>query len=302
MTIDFQDDANNPNEAVTLVTRFAQADAVAMFGAHSSPVALAQAEAVEAAGLPEFVFGASNAIDNPYQYQVNARDSEQIKNVLTFAEANDFHTVAFLTDTGAYGTAALEQLNTVIGESDLEIVGSETFEPTASNLTPQLVALQRQNPDFIAMFTFGTPYAAVVQGTAETGWDVPIIGNVAAGDIAVGEIAGEDADGLYYMSPFGSETDAAKELIDAWEAEYPDDELTFEGAIAYDSMSVLLRAITEGGPTREEVQAWLQDAVEVEGLASGTTAWDVASRAPIRAEDLTFRLWQAGETVEVDLG
>jgi branched-chain amino acid transport system substrate-binding protein len=295
--LDVQDDSNNPSEAVPLVTRFAQAGAVAMFGAHSSPVALAQADAVEAAGMPEFVFGASNAIDNPFQYQVNARDSEQIKNVINFAKQHGFTKVGLFTDTGAYGTSAKKQLDTILGGSDLQIVGSQTFEPTASNLTPQLVALRRQNPDFIAMFSFGTPYSAVVKGKAEIGWDIPVIGNVAAGDIAIGEIAGKDADGLYYMTPLGDESEASKKLATAWQQAYPNDPLTFEGAAAYDAMSALIQALTKGGTSRQAVQEWLSKANAIEGMATGRSAWDLTGRAPIKAEDLSFRLWKSGETV-----
>ncbi|MDW5328392.1 ABC transporter substrate-binding protein [Plantactinospora sp. KLBMP9567] len=297
--VDFQDDANNPSEAVPLVTRFAQAGAVAMFGAHSSPVALAQANAVQAAGLPEFVFGASNSIKNPFQYQVNARDSEQIKNVINFAARNNFRRVGIFTDTGAYGTSAKQQLDAILGASDLEIVGSETFEPTASNLAPQLVSLRRKNPDFVAMFSFGTPYAAVVKGKAEIGWNVPIVGNVAAGDIAVGEIAGKDADGLYFMTPLGDESQASRALADSWAKAYPDDPLTFEGATAYDAMTVLIRALKQGGTSRQAVQEWLSKATAIEGLACGKSPWNLTERAPIKADDLAFRLWKTGETVAV---
>ena len=297
--LDVQDDANNPSEAVLLVTRFAQAGAVAMFGAHSSPVALAQAEAVEGARMPEFVFGASNAINNPYQYQVNARDSEQITAVINFAHQNGFKTVGLFTDTGAYGTSAKEQLEKILGASDIEIVGSETFEPTASNLTGQLVSLRRANPDFIAMFSFGTPYSAVVKGKKEIGWDVPIIGNVAAGDIAIGEIAGTDADGLYYMTPYNSTSPAGKALAEAWAQAYPNDPLTFEGAAAYDAMSALIQALKEGGTTREAVQEWLSNATAIEGQATGKSPWNLTERAPIKADDLSFRVWRNGQTEAV---
>lgn len=299
--LQFEDDANDPNEAVTLATKFAEEGAVALVGAHSSPVALAQAEAVEAAGMPEFVFGASNAIENPFQYQVNARDSEQIENVLNFAAAKGYDTIGLLTDTGAYGTNALAVLEETIGASDLEIVGSQTFEPGASDVTPQLVALRNSSPDFIAMFSFGTPYAAVVQGRAQIGWDVDIVGNVAAGDVAVGEIAGADATGLYYMTPLDTDSDRGGELLDAWQAAFPDAPLTFEGAIAYDTMTVIIRALVEGGTTREAVQDWLQSADAVDGLVCGTMPWDVASRHGLKADDLSFRVWENGETLEADL-
>lgn len=299
--LEFQDDANDPNEAVTLTTKFAQEGAVALVGAHSSPVALAQAEAVEAAQMPEFVFGASNAIENPYQYQVNAQDSEQIVNVLNFAAAKGYRTVGLLTDTGAYGANALAVLEETIGASNLEIVGSQTFEPGASDVTPQLVALRGAAPDFVAMFSFGTPYAAVVQGRAQVGWDIDIVGNVAAGDIAVAEIAGTDATGLYFMTPLDTSSQKGAELLAAWEDAYPDAPLTFEGAIAYDTMTVIIRALTEGGTTRAAVQKWLQSADAVEGLVSGNLPWDVASRHGLKAEDLSFRVWQGGENHEAGL-
>ena len=301
VTLQFEDDANDPNEAVTLATKFADEGAVALIGAHSSPVALAQAATVESAKMPEFVFGASNAIENPYQYQVNARDSEQIKNVLNFAEANGYDTIGLLTDTGAYGANALTVLQDTIGASDLKIVGSETFEPGASDVTPQLVALRGANPDFIAMFSFGTPYAAVVQGRAQVGWDIDIVGNVAAGDIAIGEIAGEDATGLYYMSPLDTSSAEGAKLLAAWQDAYPDAPLTFEGAIAYDTMTVIIRALTEGGTSRAAVQDWLQSADAVDGLVSGTIPWDVASRHGLKAGDLSFRVWDKGENHEAGL-
>lgn len=300
--VDYQDDGNDPNQGVTLVSRFDQAGAVAMIGAHSSPVALAQAQAVETAKLPEFVFGASNLIDNPYQYQADARDSEQIKNVLAFAKAKGYTTVGLMTDTGAYGTSALDQLTKVLDGSALTVVGSETFEPSASNLTPQLLSMQKANPDFIAMFSFGSPYAAVVQARAEVGWDVDIVGNVAAGDVAIGDIAKSDATGLYYQTPLDTGSAAGKELLADWETNFPDAPLTFEGAIAYDATTILIRALLEGGTTREAVQDWLTKATSVDGLVCGKAAWDVASRHGLKSTDLTFRVWENGSTVAADLG
>jgi hypothetical protein len=66
-------------------------------------------------------------------------------------------------------------------------------------------------------------------------------------------------------------------------------------------MTVIIRALTEGGTSRAAVQEWLQSADAVEGLVSGTIPWDVASRHGLKAEDLSFRVWDKGENHEAGL-
>ena len=62
-------------------------------------------------------------------------------------------------------------------------------------------------------------------------------------------------------------------------------------------MSALIQALTKGGTSRQAVQEWLSKANAIEGMATGRSAWDLTGRAPIKAEDLSFRLWKSGETV-----
>ena len=101
------------------------------------------------------------------------------------------------------------------------------------------------------------------------------------------------------MTPYNSTSPGGRALAEAWAKAYPNDPLTFEGAAAYDAMSALIQALKEGGTTREAVQDWLSNATAIEGQATGKSPWNLTERAPIKAADLSFRVWRAGQTEAV---
>ncbi|ALV39899.1 hypothetical protein AU252_00910 [Pseudarthrobacter sulfonivorans] len=290
-----EDDANNPNEAVTLVNLMDERGVLGLIGAASSPVALAQAGPVEASGIPEMVVAASDAISSPFQYQINPPDSEQILGLIAFAEDRGFSRIAIMTDTGAYGTGSKAALDRMLPEAGLEIVGDATFEPGASNLTPQLSKLRDSDPDLIAMFTFGSPYAAAMQGLQQIQWSVPVFGNVSSSDPSVGVVAGAAADGLFFQQGLDDEKPEAQAFIDVWSAKHPDEDPDFVAAMAYDAVSVFAMAVEAGATTREQVQAWLLKNV-VPGLATGRvdSAWDLPSHRALKGADLSYFVWTDG--------
>ena len=88
--------------------------------------------------------------------------------------------IAVLTGDGASDKAVLEDLRAALAERGLTISGVQTHETRAQDMTPQLLALRRTNPDILfEQSSVGEDGATMMRNLEEIGWNVPILSTAA---------------------------------------------------------------------------------------------------------------------------
>ena len=104
--------------------------------------------------------------------------------------------VAILSDNGAQAKSFVDSIKKELGARNLRITGTQEYAYRATDMTPQLLALRRGNPDTLLLFTSnGEDAGNALKSLDEVGWKVKVTGNysvAAFAAVAVG-VAGKEA-------------------------------------------------------------------------------------------------------------
>ncbi len=94
-----------------------------------------------------------------------------------YVKAHGGKSVAILHGNDAYGDP-LAQAEAAACKSDgVTVTGTQQFELTSLDMTPQLEALQSGHPDYLLLQAYGPPAGYVLQDIQKLGWNVPILGD-----------------------------------------------------------------------------------------------------------------------------
>jgi branched-chain amino acid transport system substrate-binding protein len=94
-----------------------------------------------------------------------------------YVKAHGGKSVAILHGNDAYGDP-LAQAEAAACKSDgVTVTGTQQFELTSLDMTPQLEALQSGHPDYLLLQAYGAPTGYVLQDIQKLGWKVPILGD-----------------------------------------------------------------------------------------------------------------------------
>jgi branched-chain amino acid transport system substrate-binding protein len=150
-----------------------------------------------------------------------------------------------------------------------QIVGRETAEVTATNLTTQVIALKNSGADGILAFQFPNPLVVFFNQAAENGLNVPIFGGSSAA-LAI-QTKNVKSDAL--KNVWGSddcvpvadtENKVAQDFVAAYKAKYNSDP-NYAGAEAYDSIYLLTEAAKKAGKIDKKAIATALSTIDWQG-------------------------------------
>ena len=132
----------------------------------------------------------------PYGFSILINAQAQAQAMVRQAGRVGAKNAAILSDTGAQAKSFVEALKREAASKNVNIVAAQEFQYRAVDMTPQLVALRRANPDHLFVFSStGEDAGNTLKSASELGWDIPMTGNYSFGGFAQGavKIAGVDA-------------------------------------------------------------------------------------------------------------
>ena len=153
------DPALDTGKAVELTRRLVDSDRVQLVvgGGASSGIALAMQQIL----TPRGYFFSSPEADpritdpvtaNPTTFQMTIRSTTVVERLMRFAKAKGVRTVAVLGDTGVYGTSGGQAAKDLAAKVGVKVV-TGSFSPTATDLTPQLRDLAKEDPGALIIWT-----------------------------------------------------------------------------------------------------------------------------------------------------
>jgi len=175
------DDQSLPTSAVTEVRRLIDREKVdVVIGPIASQLTLAAAPIVSEAKLPWVSVTGTAAMTpqaGPYHFSMNVSTDAQAEAMANYLERTlHVKSVAMLHDVGGNSTGAIEGLKKELPKRGITITGVQSYELTATDMTPQLLALRKGNPDVLVFASAGTETGYVLKGRDEIGWNVRIVG------------------------------------------------------------------------------------------------------------------------------
>ena len=94
-----------------------------------------------------------------------------------YVKAHGGKSVAILHGNDAYGDPLAQAMAQACQSDGITVTGTQQFELTTLDVTPQLEALQSGHPDYLLLQAYGPPAGYVLQDIQKLGWKVPILGD-----------------------------------------------------------------------------------------------------------------------------
>jgi len=288
-----RDDEAVPAKGVIAARELVHKEKVAvLFGGLDTPVSIAIVPIMNEAKIASVNVSGSEKLTpdvGPYAFSMLANAEAQSKLMVDYAVRGlKVQSAAILSDTGAQAKTAVEALKAELAARNIKLAGVQEYQYRQADMTPQLLALKRGNPDAILLFTSnGEDTGNMIKSANELGWNVKVVGSFGATFSGPAlKIAGKDAykntvainySGFSYC-PKDAPAKGFQDWIGQVKAFKPE---AFERqplsylSLWYDAVYVLKAAVEGNGGKTDgpSVAAWLEaNSKSFRGINSGLTA------------------------------
>ncbi len=286
------DDASDTTTAVKNARKLLTEDQVdVIVGSTISPASLAMIDVVAESKAPMISMAASSRIVEPvdekrrWVFKTPQNDQQMASAIVQHMADNDINKVSYIGFANAYGEGWLEQFKSQAGEKGIEVVATESFNPTDTSVTGQVLKAMAANPDAVFIAGSGTPAALPQKTLRQRGYKGPIYQTHGVANNDFLRICGKDCEGtLLPVGPVQMARDlpddhpvkaSALEYVDAYEAVHGPGSVSSFGGYAWDAAVLLQAAIPEAlkvaQPGTPEFRAALRDALENVREAAGAS-------------------------------
>ena len=256
----FLDTASDTAQAVTNVNRLIQENDVhAIICCTISANSLAIIDAVQAASVPNISLAASAAIIEPVEerrwvFKTPQTDSLMIGGIVEDMQANGLSTLAYLAIDDAYGEGGLNELNSAIEGTGIEVVTIERYGRSDTNVTAQVLSAIQSRPDAVLIWGVVRDSALVVEELANRGFDGQVYVSHGVGNPSFLELAGDAANGvrlpigpMIVVDELGDDNEikaVAQAYVDEYEAQFGEGTASTFGGHAWDAVKAIELAMT----------------------------------------------------------
>lgn len=198
----FLDSATDTQAAVTNVSRLIQEQNVlAVVCCTISSNSLAIIDTVQQAKVPTISMAASASIIEPvaerhWVFKTPQTDRLMIRGIVEDMQKLGLKTVGFMGIDDAYGEGGLTELQNAIKGTDIQIVDTERYGRSDTNVTAQALAITIKRPDAVLVWGVVRDSALVVDALAGRNYKGQVYVSHGVGNPSFLELAGDAANGV----------------------------------------------------------------------------------------------------------
>lgn len=198
----FLDSATDTQNAVTNVSRLIQEQNVlAVVCCTISANSLAIIDTVQQAEVPNISLAAAAAIIEPvaerkWVFKTPQTDHLMIGGIVEDMQRQGLKTVAFMGIDDAYGEGGLTELQSAIEGTDIQLVATERYGRSDTNVTAQTLSVTIQRPDAVLIWGVVRDSALVVDALAQRNYQGQVYVSHGVGNPSFLELAGDAANGV----------------------------------------------------------------------------------------------------------
>jgi branched-chain amino acid transport system substrate-binding protein len=305
----FYDAESQTQKGLTATRRLLTQDKVEMIvgGGNMSGMAIAMLQLTEKAAVPFISTEGSMQIvtpvaERPWTFKSTVDDDQVMERLADYFNKKSIKKIGMLADSSGFGQSAVEQLKKTAAARGLDVV-YESFNPTDTDMTPQLGALKAAGVQAILCWTV-TPAGVVAMKQAKTLGlgDIPFVHSYGFVDKRYMDLAGDAAKGVLLVSvkfPVGEDlpdSDPAKPRILAlnknFEARFKRRPNQF-AAQTYDAIYLAKAALEKGGTDKEKVRDALAGIHGYNGVG-GTFNFSATQHSGLSKSDLVMLKYEGG--------
>ncbi|MGD9941991.1 MAG: ABC transporter substrate-binding protein [Burkholderiaceae bacterium] len=200
------DDATDANTARTFASRLVDSNkVVAAMGPSTTGITLAVAQVFEDARVPLISLAAGIEIVEPvrpYVFKTPHTDRMVCRKQIADLKARGYKRIAMINGTDGAGKTLRNECTAAAKGAGIEIAADETFNPTDSDMTPQLTKIRnRPGVEAILVGGFGQALALVTRNYGQLGIKIPMYQAHGAASKAFIKLAGPASEGVRVVSP-----------------------------------------------------------------------------------------------------
>lgn len=301
------DDASDTTTAVKNARKLLTEDKVdVIVGSTISPASLAMIDVVAESQAPMISMAASSRIVEPvdekrrWVFKTPQNDQQMASAIVQNMAANKIKKVSYIGFANAYGEGWLEQFKRQAADKGIELVAIESFNPTDTSVTGQVLKAMAAKPDAVFIAGSGTPAALPQKTLRQRGYQGPIYQTHGVANNDFLRICGKDCEGT--LLPVGPVQMArslpdshpvkasAMDYVLAYEAVHGPGSVSSFGGYAWDAGVLLQAAIPEAlkvaQPGTPEFRTALRNALEnVQNAAGATGIYNMSATDHLGLDD-----------------
>lgn len=281
VAINIYNDESDETKAVLAAKRLIEQDKVlAIVGINLSGIALALVDTIEKAKIPFVACCASVKIVRPVKkwvFKIPADDSLEGELIVRYLKSKKISQVAVMNESTARGQSGREGFEEAATGSGITILTRQTYGQKDIDVSAQLTSIKATNPQAILAFGTTQSSAVVARNAKQMQINVPIIFPSGAQSPVFFELAGDAANGSFFVGPTlpvwealppnDPQKPVIAEFRKAYSAAYSKDPDVFAG-YTWDASHILFSSLKSVGTD----QAKIRDYIENIQRYVGTTA------------------------------
>lgn len=190
-------------QAVICARKLALQDKVQMvLGTGSTPQTLAITPTMDTAGIPLFAVASGPSTYSPVKKWVFKGISGQADTIppeVEYLKKNNMLRIAMIHDNGPLGADISNVFRQLIKGTGIEIVDTQVYSPTDTDVTAQVTRLRAANPDAVLNVAITPPAGAMIAKTMlQLGMNVPIIVGQNLQSASFAKLAGEAVENIVF--------------------------------------------------------------------------------------------------------
>jgi len=253
-----KDTGGSPEKAVSFAKQLIEEDKVfAIIGPSTSGETMAIKSLAEDGKTILLSCAAAEVIVNPlgkYVFKVAPKDSYAAMKIFQQMNKMQISKIGVLSSNTGFGKAGKEQLEKLAPENGIQILISEVYDKSATDLTAEVTKLKAKGVQALVNWSIEPAQAIVVKNARQIGMTVPIFQSHGFANITYCRMCGPSAEGVIFpasriiVADLLPDKHPQKLVVQAYkkayETKYSEDVSTF-GGHAYDALMILARAIRE---------------------------------------------------------
>jgi branched-chain amino acid transport system substrate-binding protein len=311
------DAASESTKAVLAAKRLIEQDQVDVIvgDGNRSDIGLAIIPTVQRAELPLMSVSGATALvepvrDRAWVFKSTVNDTEVVARLLDFFKKRGVKDVAMLSDTGAFGVSARDQLRAQAPAAGITVVYEE-FGPGDNDLTTQLTRIRSTPAQAIVCWTVTPAGVVFLKNARQLGLKQMLVHGFGFVSERYMQLAGEAAEGLLLTSlkfPVAEQlpaSDPIKATILDYKARYRarfNEDTDVYGGQAWDGIGMVAHAIARSGSSeRGKIRAGLEEHIREYRGVGGVFSFSPQKHWGLAKSDMVMIEWRQGKFNLVEL-
>lgn len=283
LKVTVMDDRSDPTAAATAARQLMEDRKVdIIIGPSITPTSLSALQAAGEGKTPIFTLAGGKSIVEPLEgartwaFKMPPDEGIPVSILLEHMKSQGYKRLGIVAVANSYGEVFAEVMRQMAPEYGVEVIGTESFNPTDTSFVAQSLKLMAAQPDAIFIAAVGTPGAMPHVELVRRGYKGQIYQTQAIANNDFLRIGGKEVEGaLFAVSPLlvaeqlpddNPVKAVATDYIQRYEAVHGEGSRSLFGAMAWDAMAfledALPKALEKAQPGTPEFRAALRDALQ----------------------------------------